>query len=182
MKLQLQPKPESDGDFGDQITSKMVFEVEVLSVEHRDSKWFATDYDTNERLLDEDGQPYKKKEFNFKFGIVEEGAFKGKWVWGSTSDYFRDTAKCKLANWIKAILDEPVLPEGFTIDPEEDLKGMRCRVVVNAKKRDDGSYSNWVEDVLPTKGGGSPQQRVQEHLAQNEAPEEPAYDPDNEPF
>lgn len=183
MKIQLKPKSE-DGGGSDrpEISQESTFEVEILGVEHRETRWDATDKDGN-KLLNADGEHYKNMEFNFRFAIKDEGGkHDGRWVWGSTSDWFSTSSRCKLANWIKAILDEPVLPEGFTIDPEQDLDGLRCRVVVQAKKRDDGSYSNWVSDVFPTKAGAGVQDRVQEHLAGNEEKEAPAFDAANEPF
>jgi hypothetical protein len=179
MKIQLKTQA-TDGAGGGsdrpEITQESTFEVKILGVEHRETRWDATDKDGN-KLLNEEGNTYKNKEFNFRFGIEDEGPHNGRWVWGSTSDWFSTSSRCKLANWIKAILDEPVLPEGFTIDPEEDLTDLRCRVVVQAKKRDDGTYSNWVSDVFPTKAGASStQQRVQEHLGASSS------DDDLEPF
>jgi len=179
-----------------EIRTESVFEAKILSVEDRETKWWATEYDSDVKLLDENGEPYKTREYNFKFEL-QDPEFPGRWVWGSTSQAFSMKPNCKLANWIKSILDEPVLPEGFSInitpgvDPdtgeevESDLVGLNCRVVVKARKRDDGSYSNWVSDVHPTKvPSGSVQERVQEHLAGNdEAPAEAeAYNPADEPF
>jgi hypothetical protein len=169
VEMVLKPKRE-EGDYPDRepIPEKAVFEAEILSVELRDTRW------DDEYNTDEDGNPLKKKEYNFKFGVLDEGEFKDRWVWGSTSNWFADDPRCRLTQWIKAILDEDILPEGFVFDTD-NLVNMRCRVIIGAKQRKNGTgIANWVEEVRPSKG-----------VRLAEAPaEEPAaaYDPDEEPF
>jgi len=178
----------NDDDDRTQISEESVFEVTVLDVAERETQWYATDRDTQKQLLNADGNPYKNREFNFKFKIIDpDGPYNNRFVWGTTGLLLGTWPTCKLSNWIRAILDEPVLPEGFAIDldgSENDdkvggLDGLRCRVVVKAKKRDNGSFSNWVSDVYPAKADQTVQERVQEHLAPNE---NAGYDPNEEPF
>lgn len=117
-----------------------VFEAEVLEVKVEDSPW--TDDQTGE----------KKQQMSFKFKVVEPGDFEGRWFWGRTSTWFSEDARSKLRQFVQAILDEDVLPSGFVLDTD-NLEGQRCRIIVHAKEKADGSgrMVNWVQEVRPTR-------------------------------
>lgn len=148
------------------ITTDTVFEAEVLKVDLRESRW-----------KNDDGSV--KNEFNFRFKILDDGPQKGRYVWGTTPTWFNSHHKCKLANWVKALLDEPLLPEGMELDVQ-DLVGLKGRVMVDAKPKADGDgYWNNVKDVFPSRiTPGS----VKAPEAPGPGPAPKEYDPDDEPF
>ncbi len=117
-----------------------VFEAKLLKVELKDTPWD-----------DEDNPGHKKQQFNFRFEVTDGGDFDGRWFWGSTQDFLSPSPANKLRQWVQALLDEDVLPQGFDLETD-DLEGLPCRIIVHAKDKfqDDGTFiktSNWVEEV-----------------------------------
>ncbi len=173
MKLTLDSQEETGAAGGSALRvpapHESVFEAEVLEVKHQNSRW---KFDNSDEF---------KKEFNFKFRVLDAGDFHDRFFWGSTPEWFSNDPRCKLQRWIKSVYDEPVLPQGFELDTD-DLADMRCIIVIHAKEkafREDGEHLNqdgsakmvnWVADVLPSKAA-----RI--------APTTPTPNPDNlEPF
>ncbi len=122
-----------------------VFEAEVLTVKLEDSKFYKN----------EDGTP--QQIMNFKFKVVNDGehdgAFVDRWVWGSTPPWLNDDPRCKLRNWVEAILDIDLLPPDYLLETD-DLQGMQCRVIVSAKESttNPGRITNKVTELKNTRG------------------------------
>jgi hypothetical protein len=156
------------------IPDRSVFEAEVLEITLRD-----TPFDDEHSDV-----PRKKQQFNFKLNITEEGAFKDRFVWGSVSEWFSDDPRCKMTQWVRAILDEDILPADFAFDTD-DLVGEKCRVIVGAKARANpaegkSAIINFVQEIRPSKG--VPAGSVAAQGSKPVSNEPPAYNPDEEPF
>jgi hypothetical protein len=159
------------------IPDRSVFEAEILSIDLRD-----TPFDDEHSDV-----PRKKQQFNFKLNITEEGPFLNRYVWGSVGEWFSDDPRCRMTQWVRAILDTDILPADFAFDTE-DLVGEKCRVVIGSKKRATSvegkpDMLNFVQEIRPSKGVPANSVAVQASTpVANQPSNAPAYNPDEEPF
>jgi len=169
--VQLALHKQQDGDFPERapFDDMSVFEAIVLGVTEQDSRFPADD-------ADPDGP--RKKQLSFKFKVIDpDGKYNDRWVWGNTSSYFGTSPSNKLRQWVQAILDKEVLPEGYLVDTD-DFEGQQVRVIIGAKQRKNGDgISNFVVELRPTKADRSQMKTAAEFRAENKKAEE-----DLEPF
>lgn len=140
MKLTLQ-NSDDDQEVRTPIPDKSIFEAEVVQIKEEDTQW-----------EDKFNPGEKTKQFVFIFKVLDEGQFNDRWVWGNCSTWFSDSSTCKLRQWIQAILDVDILPQGFIVDTD-DLVGQQARIIVKAapKKDDSSKMVNWVQEVRPSR-------------------------------
>jgi hypothetical protein len=128
----------------DPVPDNTVFEARVISIVERDSKW------------DDDYNPgQKKREYNFRFEVddPDHPDHQGRWFWGNTNTYFADTATNKLRQWIGAIEDLDVFPEGYVVDLDEiESRRPRVRIIIKAGERANGEgIWNGVKELRPSR-------------------------------
>ena len=165
MELKLQKSGESSGGGdGDRqpFPANSVFEAKVLACDEQQSRW---------RIDENDPDSPFKMNLNFKFEVIDpEGTFDRRWVWGNCAAYLSDKPQNKLRQWTQGILDLDVLPDGFALNTD-DFIGKQARIIVGAKTKDDGSVSNFVTEIRPSRQAPTASNAA-EFRAQNAADDE----------
>lgn len=116
------------------VPNNEVVAVEVARVQHR-----ALDEEFRRKYNVKDTH---KVSFAFK---VLEGPGKGKWLWADAKPYFNSSDNCRLRIWVEAILGVDGLPDGFSLDFDEndgrcrDLEGLEARVLVQHRQAKAGT-------------------------------------------
>lgn len=169
MKLTMKQAGEDGYPERQPIPNNSYFEAVVLDITEQESLW---DIDEN------DPSKGKKKQLSWKFKIIDPGGeFDNRYVWGTTSMFFSTSPQNKLRQWIQAVLNIPVLPEGYAVDTEE-LHNKQCLIIVGAKEKRAGGISNRVTEVQPSRAA-APLSGVTADAS--EASGDPDYDAE-EPF
>lgn len=128
------------------IPENELVDVEVVKVELRE---ISPEFRARYGITDE-------SEISFSFKITE-GEFKNQWIFGSAKPYLNDSDTCRLRHWLTAIYGLDQLPDDYTLRLDEnnvapDLTGLRCRVLVRNKTKQDGTKAHAVKDVLRASG------------------------------
>lgn len=114
-----------------------VLDCEVESVEERDS-------------IFKDDEGNTKRTVAFKFKVLT-GEHENRRLWGDTPTTWSSDERCKLRMWSQQIMNR-TYAKGEPLDTD-DLVGRHCRAVVGVRtKKATGDKTNYVSDVLPTKG------------------------------
>ena len=90
------------------------------------------------------------QEVAFAF-VIDDGPYKGRWMWGQTEARLDDDPSCTLTSWIKALIGVSTLPDDFEFIEDEYVGDhMTCKIQVRryySKKYDE--FKNEVVAVIP---------------------------------
>lgn len=99
--------------------------------------------------------------WNWKFRVTEEGPFKGRYIYGDTSDSFVINEECKAYSWAKALTGDDY--RGGGVFDTDDLMGLHGRVIAYHRPDRKNASKMWVNvrDVLPPKEHQRTQNEIQ---------------------
>ena len=142
-------KATGGGDF-ETLPIGTVVDVRLTDVEARQFTW--------------DGEEVTK--LKWVFTVMEEGAWKGKDIFGDTPTTFTAHPNCIAYNWVAAITGKKYAPDE-QLDTD-DLIGMPCRIMIGHREDKQGRTWMRAKEVLPARAGATT-------TAQPTAPEETPF-------